>query len=485
MAAINEKLRLYDETFDEKSHTDVNRLANAMLSQADILSPIVTRLYGDLDQRFPLMLYTEGMGRIRTVESSDSLFKVPVMGKPKKASVITKSFYQSTDVIGKGKGIFKIGFADRWFERDYVIESPSGTKAKIVEISSQKTGDYWEYELKLFGPNQNATVPFKDLQPGTKWGKFSAPVGIAGSRGNGARNQAPAMMQNQCTFIRMSYNYKGNVQNKVMTISIPTASGATKYWVEWEAYQHQLNWKEECENVLWYSEWNRDSQGFIHDHDINSGEIITMGSGVLEQIPNSSTYAFLTEEKISRTIRDVFYNSSATAKKDIFLYTGIGGMEEWHKALLAATKSLGFQATSDKFVGGSANSYNMVYGSYFGTYKHKDGHTITVKQLPLLDYGYRAEIAPKHPITGLPITSYDMYFIDQSTIDGKPNLEFLAEKGREDIEVFVPGLTLPKGYTGTSQRATDADQASVHFAKSLGVHIYCPTNCFKMFCNLS
>ena len=152
MAAINEKLRLYDETFDDKSHTDVNRLANALLTQADILSPIVTRLYGDMSNRFPLMLYTEGMGRIRTVKSVDSLFKVPVMGKPKKYSVIGKNGYISTDVVGKGKGEFFLYFVDRWFERDYIIQSPSGIKAKIIAHPDQE-GDYWKYTLKIFGSN--------------------------------------------------------------------------------------------------------------------------------------------------------------------------------------------------------------------------------------------------------------------------------------------------------------------------------------------
>ena len=485
MAAINEKLRLYDETFDDKSHTDVNRLANALLTQADILSPIVTRLYGDMSNRFPLMLYTEGMGRIRTVKSVDSLFKVPVMGKPKKYSVIGKTGYTSTDVVGKGKGEFFLYFVDRWFERDYIIQSPSGIKAKIVSHPEQE-GDYWKYTLKIFGSNLGSTVPFKDLIAGTKWGKFNAAVGIAGSRGNGSRNQAPAMMQNQCTFIRKSYNYKGNVQNKVMTLEIPTKGGkTTKYWVEWEAYMHQLEWKEECENTLWYSEWNRDSQNFIHDRDINSGELITSGSGALEQIPNSSTYAFLTEDKVKRTIRDVLYNYSSSEKRDIVIYTGIGGEEEWHKFMMTSAQAMGILAPTDKFIGGKPNSHELIYGGYFGTYRHVDGHSITVKRLPLLDEGFKAAIADRHPITGLPITSYDFYFLDQSVVDGRSNIEFLAEEGREDIEVFVPGLTIPKGYSGTMSRATDADESSVHFAKSLGIHIYNPVCCFKMFCNLS
>lgn len=482
MAAINESLRLYEDTYDEKSYTDVNRLANALLTQADTLSPIVTRLYGSMSKRFPLMLLTEGRNKIRTVKSADGLFKVPIMGKPKKTSLVTKYFYTTGDTPGKGKSEFLVGFSDRWFERDYMIESPTGTQCKIVTDPRQE-GDTWIYTLRIMGKTFTEYCPLTELTVGKRWAKMWAPVGISGSRGNASRNQAPAMMQNQTSFLRKSYAYKGNVQNKVMVISIPTDSGNVEYWCEWEAYMRALEWKEECENALWYSKFNRDDvTNEIHDKDINSGEVITMSSGMLEQIPNTSTYSYLTEDKMKRTMRDVFYNSTGDIKK-IEIFVGTGSREEVDNALKNSIK--GLTLVDSKFLQGNGPQ-DLVFGSYFSTYRHVDGHMATIRYLPLLDYGARAEKANRHPITNLPMTSYDIYYIDMSTIEGESNVTYVAEEGREDMEVFVPGLTIPKGYSGNgAMRASDADQSSVHFAKSLAVHMKNPINSFKLTCDLA
>lgn len=486
MAAVNPKLRIYPDSFDEKSYTDVNRLSSAMLTQADILSPVVTKLFGKLDSRFPLMLSTEGRGAIKTIKSGDTLYKWPVMGKPKKSSVVAKTFYTTGDQPGRGKSEFKIAMVDRWFERGYQIESPdTSSLATIIDNPTQDADGTWVYTCKLTGSSQASFVPLTQLLPGKRWGQMFSVVGISGSKGRASRNQAPSMLNNQLSLLRHSYVYKGNVQNKVMVISIPTSNGVATYWSEWEAYLNTLTWKEECENNLWYSRFNRDTDGNITDKDIDSGEIMPMAAGMLEQIPNSSTYSYLTEEKISRTIRDVFYNSMAQDKKNIEIYVGTGSREEWNKGLKNALLAVGLQATSDKFVGGAPNSDNLVYGSYFGTYKHVDGHTATVKMLPLLDHGVRADKAPKHPVTGLPITSYDMYFIDQSNIDGQLNIQYVAEEGRQDIEFVVPGATMPKGYGNSIVRATDEDGSSVQHMKSLGVCGKCMTNSFKLTCDLA
>ena len=60
MATINEKLRLYEDTFNEAAYSSVNHIANALQHKSDILSPAITHLYGRLDKRFPLSFLTEG-----------------------------------------------------------------------------------------------------------------------------------------------------------------------------------------------------------------------------------------------------------------------------------------------------------------------------------------------------------------------------------------------------------------------------------------
>jgi hypothetical protein len=185
----------------------------------------------------------------------------------------------------------------------------------------------------------------------------------------------------------------------------------------------------------------------------------------------------LTENIIYRTVRDVLYNSCADKVKQISIYTGVGGREEFHRAFASSLGKLGYTNFTTQFVGGEANSNNLTYGAYFGTYKHQDGHVVTLKMLPLLDHGAKADAAPKHPTSGLPITSYDMYFIDESTVDGKPNLQFVQEKGAEDIRKKINGMN------GDSDIVSSDDMtSSVQYVKSVGIHMYNPVSSFKLRC---
>ncbi len=133
---------------------------------------------------------------------------------------------------------------------------------------------------------------------GTLWAALFAPVAESGSRGNESSWVAPSKFKNQMTIIRKSYRIEGNAARKTMNISIPTESGAgSTLWMDFEEFQHMLSWKAEVENLWWYSQYNRNSDGVIALKDDN-GKPIPLGSGVLEQIPNYETYSFLTADKL-------------------------------------------------------------------------------------------------------------------------------------------------------------------------------------------
>lgn len=478
MATINEKLRLYEDTYNEAAYSSVNHIANALQQKAEIISPVVTHLYGRLDKRFPLSFLTEGMGKIKTIKSIE--YKLPIIGRPKKTSTVGSSVtYTAGDKPGIGHSTFIIPFKDKWFAKSYVIISPKGYKARIQSEPVQ-VGSEWHYKCVLTNPDKTAFMPLTELSANTVWGKLYAPVGIEASRGVESRSFNPSMMTNQVSLLRKSYRYRGNVENKVMVIELVTDKGATKLWSDWESYLRTLEWREEIEQNLWESEYNRDEEGNIHLIDEDSGEVIPMGSGVYEQIPNKDTYTVMTENKIKSTIRDVMFNSSDSQIANIEVFTGTGGMEEAHNAFAAAASSNGFQLIdSDKFVKKSGAN-TLSYGAYFNTYIHQDGHKITFRKLPLLDNGVRADISGVHPISGLPIDSYKMIFLDNSTYEGESNLMYVAEQGRESMEWAVAGATIPKGFPDSSLRASDIDAASVHMMKSCGIHIKRPTNCFML-----
>ena len=110
----------------------------------------------------------------------------------------------------------------------------------------------------------------------------------------------------------------------------------------------------------------------------------------------------------------------------------------------------------------------------------------------LLDYGSRADNSPKHPISNLPMSSYEMYFVDMSNYDGERNVRLVSQKGRSMVRGIEQGMTLYKGanygdYSGNAKDlklSTDQDKTAIHYMKTVGVLIRRNTHCFKLSCDL-
>lgn len=474
MADNNKKLRLYEDIWDAKGMTDENSLSNALLTQPDVLSPVLTHLAGKEDKRFPLSFLTEGMGNTKYIK--DTEYDYPVIGR------LNKAVQATALVSGTGENYtrFVVNFPEKWFVRQYVIENPYGLKMRIMEDPRPGINGGWDYQLQLTSPDPTASVSAADID-GLGFVQMYAPVSFSGSRGNESNWVAPSKMRNQISIIRKSYRFEGNAQDRVVNVEFNIKGRQTKLWYDFEEYQHMLRWKEECEYSLWYSEYNRDKNGVIHLKDDN-GNVIPLGSGVLEQIPNYDTYSKLTATKLKNIVRDTLYGASDAQNMNVVLFTGIGGMEEFDNAMKEEVSNGTYIKNTDpsSFISGSGRSLEL--GGFFTSYKHIDGHVITLRHLPLLDHGARALNSPKHKVTGLPLESYRMLFVDMSTYDGQPNVQMVSRKNRELIRWAVAGSTIPKGFEGNSLRATDIDGGSVHFMKECGIAIRRATNCFHLEC---
>lgn len=480
MAADNiSKLRIYSDVWNAEGMTDENSLANAYLTQPDTISPIITHLAGREDKRFPLSFLTEGLGNYYI--SSDVEYDWPVMGRINKA-------LQCVAVSGSGLGrtVFSLTFPEKWFVREYIISPGDNSfQAKIVEDPIQKANG-WEYKCVLNTTESTDTVPSDVV--GKRFVQLFAPVSpYGGSRGNESNWVAPSKMRNQITVLRKSYGYEGSgVPGKVVNIQLSSGSGTTKYWMDFEVWQHNLRWKEELETSYWYSKYNRDSQGAVHLKDLSSNKQVTTGAGVFEQIPNVESYSSLSSNKLKNVVRNMLYGASDAQKMNIVLFTGIGGLEEFDKAMKEDIAGRSYmQLDGSQFVTGSGA--NLMLGGFFTSYKHIDGHTITVRHLPLFDNGPFALASELHPITGLPLESYRMLFLDMSVYDGQANVRMVRKSGYESKMMWaVAGSTVPPGFSGSGLlRSSDIDGASVHFMQSSGIHIARATNCMHLYCGLS
>ena len=123
----NKKFRLYNDIFSAEGMTDENSLTNALLTQPDVLSPVITHLMGREDKRFPLSFLTEGFGNVKYI--NDVEYDYPVMGRMNK-SVQCVALIQGT---GVAHSRFKLEFKEKWFVRQYIIEFPTGFQMRIME----------------------------------------------------------------------------------------------------------------------------------------------------------------------------------------------------------------------------------------------------------------------------------------------------------------------------------------------------------------
>ena len=445
--------------YNDSQMTDSNSLANALMERPAELSPIITHLAGREEKKFPLSFLTEGVGNTRSIDRFEYEYRV-------KTHEINVRPVTAATGDGAAGSFFTLTFPDKWFIFPYTLVSQSGVLARIMnEPVAEGTG--WRYTLKAVSPDQT-TIPAADIAVGALWGMLYANVGIDFSRGNASNWTAPGLVRSKIGTVRKSYHFSGNAKDYVAQFELPLKEGSkTKLWMDYEEYRHMLKFKEECEMYYWYGQKTHDATGTSTMLDEN-GQPVISGPGLLEQIINKDTYSQLTQAKLEETIGDLFYGMTDATDKQVTLYTGIGGAREFDRALKTYYGGNTFlQTTQPYFITGSGR--NLGITGYFTSYQHIDGHHINVVKSPLFDHGPVAQASRKHPASGLPLESYRMVFVDQSTYDGENNLQMVNKKGRELLRWCVAGSVVPKGFTETDTRASDIDGASVHMLKTAGI----------------
>jgi len=450
--------------YNDTQMTDSNSLVNALISRPEELSPVITHLAGREDKKFPLTMLTEGMGNTKSINGLEYEYRVNTRVLRTRPLVATNGGSN----LGLNGSTFDLTFPDKWFVFPYTLVSESGVQVRIMDQPQPAKGiKGYVYTVKLINPDPAATMPASDVMAGKLFGSLWANVGTDFSRGNASNWARPGLVRHKIGTYRKSYQFSGNAKDWVAEFNLPTKSGMTKMWMDYEEYQYMLQWKEECELSYWYGEQTYLNDGSTELVDEN-GQPIIAGPGLFEQIINKDTYSELTENKLLNTIGDLFYGMTDANNMQVTLYTGTGGMREFDRAMKTALSQKQYiKLDAGKFVTGSGR--NLTLGGYFTTYEHVDGHTINVVKVPMFDHGPVADARAKHPVTGFSMESYRMVFLDQSNYDGEANVQMVNKKGREFLRWAVAGSVVPKGFDSSTLRASDVDGASVHFLKTGGV----------------
>lgn len=483
------RFQVHQDIFDANAMLDENNFYAQRHGKPEELTMKLTWLLGDNTKSFPLAMSTMGdvvntnvggfkKNNRKVRELTDPQYTWPVMSRLNKA--VSVAVTNSSANQGLGNGIFEVTFTDNWFKRNYMIESPLGVQAYILG-DGEKVSEGFKYKLQLNAVSDKAICPPSELKAGVLWADLNTFNAESQSRGTEFKRVAPGKYRNQISFIRLSHQWAGNSANKVMSITIDHGGKPMNLWMDFEHYQFERAWLEECEHLFWYSRYNRKANGDIPLKDILTGKPIPTSAGLLEQINNYSSYTRLSYNFLQNVIANALFGQSDTDGMSITLYTGRGGMREFDRAMKEAgiTQMAIEGGAGMKFITG--NNYDLAVTGFFNTMYHIDGYVIKVKHNPIFDYGRRAVKSPLHPETGFPLESYRMVFIDDGMYEGEPNLQFVCEKGRRYLHGVLRGLTpMPKQYQilgGNLSNGdlalinSDVDEASYHRFASGGLQL--------------
>lgn len=475
--------------YNDTQYSDENLLYRTKLIDPVELKQGLTYMWGKDSEMFPLTVLTEGNGAAKSVKPkklNDTQYTWKVMGRMKHTSKVVR-LYDSSTTPGIGHGEFQVVMEDNWFHAMYSAFTPDQQHQVRVQSEGKKIGPKeWLYTFALMTGGPTDYISLDNFTAGLAWVMGATSVAASKSDGTTSNSMVPGEWTNQFGFHRYSKQIAGNIANKVTNIEFDLSNGKkTNLWMPfemsiWEQEMRLLN-----ESDLWYSEYNRDENGVIHLRDPESNEPIPKGAGVkqtLMAVNNYDTYSILTKAKLDNTVKAVFSNRTDKTPMEIVLYTGRGGAEMFHNALMTdAVMNNYYNSLGDKNIGGATL---LSYGAYFNQYRTIDGRLITIKIVDLFDHGLLAEQQRVNGqmYEGYPWESYNLVFLDHSmTSDGERNIMLVAEEGREYITGIYKGMTpLPGAWGGIPEQylSTRKDVAAYEVMTSQGIAFTNPTTSF-------
>lgn len=467
--------------FDDRGYSNEESIANLMLDKPEVLSQVLTYTYGFDDDRFPLTFLTEGQGKSGVKDVKKIQWTWKTMGRMKFDDYVVY-FNTSNTTPGINGTAFEVEFATHWLIEQYGLIAPDGSQVRIMkDLGAGSHGGYL-YRLKITSPNPNRYIDPENLTKGKYWSMTAPTISESFSKGNRSNSMGPGEMTSQLEFHRYSKVIAGNISNTVVEYEFKTKDGGTtNRWINEELRQFDVQVRIMDEERLWYAQYNRTESGEIAMTDEDNNQPIPHTSGMIEICDESNYITYgevLTLNFIERSIGDLLEKDTDSGSMDVVLFGGKGFMEDFELAIRNDARAEGFATPlGDKMI--NEEGGNLVYGKYFRKYRTVDGHTITVKHLPFLDEGTRAEAMKKngmiHPRTGRPLSSHEAFMIDFSSYEGNRNVVKTRLIGQTYLTGVYKGLTpIPPqwGVPEYKYLSSKTDESGYEIKHSYGLQVF-------------
>lgn len=482
--------------YDSTQHSSVNTLYKHGHIPASRLNASLTYLFGkDSDDMSPMLMLTEGNGMIsrqNKSEMNDSQYYWDVVGRQSHTIKFLGLVNTNNTKPGLGGTTFEAYFNTGRAHKYYSIWTPDKDGYVRVEREPEKiAANKFKYTLTYITSSKTAYLSAAALVAGRYWVMGAPTIGLERSTGTASNRMTPGKLKNQWGAHRFSMQIAGNISNKVTNIQFPLDNGGTtNLWMPWEMEQWERDRRMAKEHFLWFSEYNRTSDGEILTMDLDTDEPVPHPAGVKQQIfatGNHSTYSSLTVSKLNNTVHSVLTNRVDHTPMELVLYTGTGGAQEFDRAIKADARGYQYYTPlgEKEIMEMSQGKGYLSYGRYFRQYKMFTGDILTVKVVKFFDQGLFAEMDRMNGnlVGSFPTDSMTMVFVDHSrTDDGGRNITFVTEKGREHIAKVYAGMSpLPDAWAGMGSDkilSTKGDEASYEVIDTAGIAIKNATTSF-------
>ena len=472
-----------------KWHSDLldeNTIMNTLMADRHKMSPVLSYIFGRYDQGNIVDFITNGMGRVETIASR--FYEWDVMIEHDKAVTIRAAKWQgatiqSTDVPGLNQTPIQLWLAEKWFGPGAVLEFDDKEFQVRVMGEPYQDGNEWVYTVIVVDGQAASYIPPSLLASGKAVSRAGSAYEEYSEEADIVNYQTPFRLRNHLTTMRLTYDITGDAYSSVMVISLrdPKTKKQTDLWSTYQEWTAMRQWYERIDYQTMYSKYNANADGTVSLLGTN-GRPVYIGAGLLQQIApaNKKNYTTLTLELLDSFMSDLSYNILGMGERKFIALTGEMGMREFDRVL--RSKASGYTLVASNFVTGSGQ--NLTLGGQFTTYKGLNGVELTLKHFPVYDNPVHNR--KLHPVSGKPLESYRMTFVDFGMRDGEANLRKVVRKDREMVMWHVAGAVAPgQGHAKSinTLRANAKDGYSVNFLSEQGVMLNDPTTSGELVCD--
>ena len=462
---------------------DENMLSNALLTEPHKVSTVLSYIFGRYEISTVDFL-TAGLGK--TIVTENRQYEWPVMIESDKAIVIKQAKWQgaaitATDTPGMNSTPIQLWLGEKWFGPGAILEFDDKDFQVRVMGSPYQDGNDWVYTVVVANGNPSSYILPSLLTPGKQVSRGGSAYEEYSEEADIVNYQTPFKLRNHLTTMRLSYDITGSALSTVMVIAMrdPKTKKTSYLWSDYQEWIALRQWYNTIDRQLVYSRYNANADGTT-DLVGTNGRPVYIGAGLLEQISpaNRQSYTTLTADLMEDFLFNLSYNILGTNERKFVALTGEMGMKEFDRVLRA--KAVGYTLMDTHFVTGSGQ--DLTLGGQFTTYKMLNGVELTLKHFPLYDnIVYNRKL---HPVSGKPLESYRMTFIDFGNRDGESNITKVVRKNREMVMWHTGGSAAPgTGFAKSvnTLRSNAKDGYQVHFLSEQGIMIKDPTTCGEMY----